>query len=86
MNSCRNSWKKSTRLIETSRKEIILALARATQTYASTILQGDTSMLFTEVMEYFLAQQKRLNPHSWVSDLKQQGEPPQYEQGEQEEK
>ncbi len=43
-------------------------------------------MLFTEVMEYFLAQQKRLNPHSWVSDLKQQGEPPQYEQGEQEEK
>jgi hypothetical protein len=75
------SWKKSKELIETRRKEILEGLARATQRYASTIVQGDTSM-FTEAMEYLLAQQKQNNPDFFIPGPKQQNEPPQHDQEE----
>jgi hypothetical protein len=65
--------KKRSTQIETQKQEIIAGLARATQTYATDILQGDTS-IFSEVMDYRLAKEKRLNPRLYIPGLKQQDE------------
>ncbi len=63
--------------IETQRQEIVAGLARATQTYATDILQGDTS-IFSEVMDYHLEKEKRLYPSMYISGLKQQDESDQH--------
>ncbi len=47
--------------IETSMPEVLAGLAHATQTYAISILQGDTS-IFSQVMKFTLAKQKKLYP------------------------
>ena len=62
-------WKKRSKQIETQRQEIITSLARATRTYATDILQGDTS-IFSAVMEYHLERFKQLNPSMRVPGLK----------------
>jgi hypothetical protein len=69
----RRSLKRLQEQIETQRQEIVAGLARATRTYATDILQGDTS-IFSEVMDYRLAKEKRLYPHLYIPGLKQQGE------------
>lgn len=48
---------KHAKLIETRMPDILAGLARATQTYASDILKGDTS-IFPQVMAYYTAQKK----------------------------
>jgi hypothetical protein len=48
--------KKHVKLIGTNRRDIIAGLARATQTYASDILKGDTS-IFPKVIDYYQAKQ-----------------------------
>ena len=49
------------RTIESQMPEVLAGLARATQTDATAILQGDTS-IFPEGMKFFLAKHKRLHP------------------------
>ncbi len=49
---------KCLKIIEEKRQEVIAGLARATQTYATPILQGDTT-LFPEVVKYARAKQKK---------------------------
>lgn len=53
--------KRRMRTIESQLPEVLAGLARATRTYASSILQGDTS-IFPEVMKFYVAKQKRLYP------------------------
>lgn len=48
----------SSKIIRDKRQEVIAGLARATQTYAIPILQGDTT-LFPEVMKYTEAKQRK---------------------------
>ncbi len=52
---------KSFKIIEEKMQEVIAGLARATQTYATPILQGDTT-LFPEVMKCAAAKQKKRFP------------------------
>lgn len=61
---------KRAQLIRSNMHEIVAGLARATQTYATPILKGDTS-IFPEVMDYYLAKQKRLYPNLFIPGLKQ---------------
>lgn len=53
--------KRRMRTIESQLPEVLAGLARATRTYASSIVQGDTS-IFPEVMKFYVAKQKRLYP------------------------
>lgn len=52
---------KRVKLIETSMPAILAGLARATQTYASSILQGDTT-LFPRVMNYHAEKVQKNHP------------------------
>lgn len=45
-------WKKHLKLFETRMSDVLAGLARATQTYASDILKGDTT-IFPEAMDYY---------------------------------
>ncbi|HEX8033102.1 MAG TPA: hypothetical protein VF510_04610 [Ktedonobacterales bacterium] len=64
-----NSWqsavlstiKRRRQLIETNMPGVLAGLARATQTYASAILEGDTSV-FPSVLDYALAELRRHYP------------------------
>lgn len=60
-------YKKRMKMLEDNRQEVIAGLARATQTYATTILQGDTT-IFSEVMKYATERQKKLNPNWHFAD------------------
>lgn len=53
--------KRRMRTIESQVPEVLAGLARAVQTYATPILQGDTS-IFPQVMRFYVAKQKRLYP------------------------
>jgi hypothetical protein len=64
---------KREKIIEKSLHEVIVGLARATKICAIDILKGDTS-IFSAVMEYELAEQKRRNPNLFIPGLKQQDE------------
>lgn len=65
------------KFIDTNLHAILVGLAHATQTYATDILKGDTT-IFSKVMDYELAKQKRLDPNLFIPGLKQQDE--QYQQ------
>jgi hypothetical protein len=58
---------KRTKIIETNMRGVMAGLAQATQTYATAILKGDTS-IFSKVMNYELAKQKRLYPDLFIPD------------------
>lgn len=50
--------------IESSMSEVLTGLARATQTYAQPILQGDTS-IFPKTMKFYLELEKKYYPYSY---------------------
>ena len=55
-------WKDNLKTIQENMREVLNGLAHATQTYASGILEGDTSV-FSTVTDYYVAKQKRL--YAW---------------------
>lgn len=69
-----NSWqsavlstiKRRQQLIETDLPGVLAGLARATKTYASAILEGDTSV-FPAVLDYALAELRRRYPTAHLS-------------------
>jgi hypothetical protein len=64
---------KQGKFIEGHLHAIVAGLARATQSCASDILEGNTSM-FTNVMEYGLTKYRQLHPDEFLPGLKQQDE------------
>jgi hypothetical protein len=51
--------------IETNMPEVLAGLAHATQTYASSILQDDTS-IFPQVMQFYVQLQKKYYPYTYA--------------------